>query len=79
MMLQKLIVTNLFLKTHKALNTQCNSMERGRGHLIPLTSLEKSYLYSETAVCRLGIVLGLSNTDYFKKDHQSLSKGWRLH
>lgn len=54
---------NLFSKKHKAPNAQCNSMEGGKGHLIPLTSLEKSYLHSESAACRLGIVPGLSNTD----------------
>lgn len=54
---------NLFSKKHKAPDTQCNSMKGGGGHLIPLTSLEKSYLHSESAACRLGIVPGLSNTD----------------
>lgn len=71
---------NLFPKKHKAPKPLCNSMQWGRRHLIPLASSEKSYLHSDSAACRSGIVPELSNTDHFlpKKDHQCLSKGWRL-
>lgn len=41
------INTNLFSKKQQAPHTQRNSMEGRRGHLIPLTSLDKIYLHSE--------------------------------
>lgn len=63
MMLQKLVLTYISPQRSIRLNTQCNEMEGGRGHLIPLTSLEKSDLQSGSAACSLGIVPGLSNTD----------------
>lgn len=71
------INTDLFSK-HMVSNMQCNSMEEERGHFIPLTPLEKSYLVCESAACRFGIVPGQNNTDQLRKDHQSLSRGWRV-
>lgn len=54
---------NLFPKKQKAPKTLCNSVQGGRGHLIPLASSERSHLHNDSAACRLGIVTGLSNTD----------------
>lgn len=55
------IIIHLFSKKFKILNAPCNSMEGGRRHLFPLTSIEKSH-------CTVGVQLAVwewcqSNTD----------------